>query len=180
MSNSFTVRYHVALMERKLPQEIPSLTLVDQACHPAQSVSRKNAFFRHHENWGAVGKAVMGGIVITLVGLFLDYIVRQLQWPWLTERFLENIIEGVVFALIIWAVLDDRERRLQRRFKELGYLNHHVRNSLTVIEMAEGYVAEADERSHMVNAATKRIRRCVDRISREEDCEINQQSPQEP
>ena len=170
----------MSLMERKLPKEIPTLTLVNQGRNPAQSVNHESPLSRHHENRSVIGKAVMGGILIAFVGLFLDYVVRQLQWPWLSERFLENIIEGAVFTLIIWAVLDDREKRLQRRFKELGYLNHHIRNSLTVIEMAEGYVAEADERLHMVNAASKRIRRCVDRISREEDCEINQQSPQEP
>jgi hypothetical protein len=164
-------------MERKLPQETPTVTLINQGRNPAQSVNRENPLPRHHENRREIGKALMWGILITSVGLFLDYVVRQLRWPWLSERFLENIIEGVVFTLIIWAV---REKRLQRRFKELGYLNHHVRNSLTVIEMAEGYVAEVDERLHMVNAASKRIRRCVDRISREEDCEINQQSPQEP
>ena len=170
----------MALMGRKLPQEIPRLTLVDQGRNPAQRVNQKNPLLRHHENRRVIGNAVMGGILITVVGLFLDYVVKQAQWPWLSERFLENIIEGAVFTLIIWAILNDREKRLQRRFKELGYLNHHIRNSLTVIDMAEGYVAEADERLRMVNAASKRIRRCVDRISREEDCEINQQFPQEP
>ena len=170
----------MALTEQKRPQEIPPLTLVDQGRNPAQRVNDRNPLPRHHENRTVIGNAVMGGILITFIGIFLDYVVRQLQWPWLSERFLENIIEGVVFTLIIWAVLNDREKRLQRRFKELGYLNHHIRNSLTVIEMAEGYVAEADERLHMVKAASTRIRRCVDKISREEDCEINQRSPQEP
>jgi hypothetical protein len=32
----------------------------------------------------------------------------------------------------------------------------------------------------MVKKASTRIRRCVERISREEDCEINEKHPQEP
>ena len=169
----------MALAARKLPQEIPTPTLIDKGRNSAQRVNG-NPLLRHLEDRSIIGKAVISGTLITFVGLFLDYVVRQLHWPWLSERFLENIIEGAVFTLIIWALLNAREERIQRRFKELGYLNHHVRNSLTVIEMAEGYVADADERLHMVHAASKRIRRCIDRISREEDCEVNQQSPQEP
>lgn len=53
----------------------------------------------------------------------------------------------------------------------MGYLNHHIRNSLTVIEMAEGHVAEAAERLKMVSNASTRIRRCIEKISREEDCD---------
>ena len=74
-------------------------------------------------------------------------------------------------------VLSARDRRLRQRFKEVGYLNHHIRNSLAVIEMAEGYISEADQRLEMVKKASLRIRRCVEKISREEDCEINEQSP---
>ena len=81
---------------------------------------------------------------------------------------------------MVYSVLHERDRRLRRRFKEVGYLNHHIRNSLTVIEMAEGYVSEAEERLQMVKNASSRIRRCVEKISRQEDCEIDEQYPQEP
>lgn len=56
----------------------------------------------------------------------------------------------------------------------------HIRNSLTVIEMAEGYVAEADRRLDMVKKASTRIRSCIEKISRAEDVEISEQSPHEP
>ena len=125
-------------------------------------------------------KALGWGLLVTVIGLSLDYLVRQLHWRWFDERLLENVIEGAFFTALVWIVLDAREKRLRRRFKEVGYLNHHIRNSPTVIEMAEGHVAEAAERLKMVSNASTRIRRCIEKISREDDCEINEQSPQEP
>jgi hypothetical protein len=135
---------------------------------------------RHYERRSVTAKAAMWGILVALVGMSIDDAVRGLRWPWLRERLVANIIEGVLCILLVWVVLSARDRRLQRRFREVGYLNHHIRNSLTVIEMAEGYVAEADQRLEMVKKASTRIRRCVERISREEDCEINEKHPQEP
>jgi hypothetical protein len=139
-----------------------------------------NAFLGHYERRSVVAKAMMWGLLVALVGLMLDYMVRQLQWPWFRERLLESAVEGMFFALVVWIVLSARERRRRQRFKEVGYLNHHIRNSLAVIEMAEGYVGEADERLKMVKKASTRIRRCIEKISREEDCEINEQAPHEP
>jgi broad-specificity NMP kinase len=139
-----------------------------------------DALLRHYERRNIIAKAVVWGLLVALVGLSLDYEVSQLRWPWLHERMLKNMIEGVFVGFLVWVVLTAREKRLRQRFKELGYLNHHIRNSLAVIEMAEGYVSEANERLEMVKNASTRIRRCIEKISREEDCEINEQSPQEP
>ncbi len=135
---------------------------------------------RQYEKRSVIAKAVIWGTLVTFVGVALDYFASLLRWPWLQERFVEHAIEGAFFTLLVWAVLSARDRRLQRRFKEVGYLNHHIRNALTVIEMAEGYVAEADQRLEMVKKASSRIRQCIEKISRWEDCEIDEQSPQEP
>ncbi len=139
-----------------------------------------DTLLRHYERRNVIAKAVIWGVLVTLVGLLLDDAVRQLRWPRLSESLLENAIEGAFFAVLVWVVLSARDRRLRQRFKEVGYLNHHIRNSLAVIEMAEGYVGEADQRLEMVKQASKRIRRCIEKISREEDCEISRQTPHEP
>jgi len=86
------------------------------------------------------------------VGFSLDYLVAVLGLPWPQERLIENVIEGALFIAMVYSVLRERDRRLRRRFKEVGYLNHHIRNSLTVIEMAEGYVSEAEERLQHLRA----------------------------
>ena len=147
---------------------------------PAQAPSLLTRILEHYERRSVAAKAISWGILVTLVGVSLDYLVSLPRWPWLQERFVENAIEGAFFTVLVWVVLTARERRLRKRFKEVGYLNHHIRNSLTVIEMAEGYVAEADQRLDMVKKASARIRRCIEKISRAEDVEISEQSPHEP
>ena len=145
-----------------------------------QAPSLLTRILEQYERRSVAAKAISLGMLVTLVGLLLDDLTSRLDTTWLNQRLIENAIEGALFTALVWIVLSARDRRLQRRFKEVGYLNHHIRNSLTVIEMAEGHVAEASERLEMVKQASSRIRRCIEKISREEDCEINEQSPHKP
>ncbi len=147
---------------------------------PTQAPSLLTRLLERYERRSVAAKAISWGLLVTLVGLMLDDLTSRLDTTWLNQRLIENTIEGLLFTVLVWIVLSARDRRLQRRFKEVGYLNHHIRNSLTVIEMAEGYVAEASERLEMVKQASSRIRRCIEKISREEDCEIDERSPQKP
>ena len=139
-----------------------------------------NLLPKHFERRSVIAMAAMWGLVVTALGMSLDYFVMRFHWPWLGERLIENTMEGVLFALFMWVFLKSREERFRQRFHELGYLNHHIRNSLATIQMADGYVAEAAQRSQMIADASKRIRLCVDKISREQDCKINERSPEQP
>lgn len=139
-----------------------------------------NRLLKGYEKLSILARAALWGLLISLIGFLLDYSIGQLHWSWITERVVENMFEGALFTLLIWAFLNAWEKSVRRRTKQVGYLNHHVRNSLTVIELAEGHVTQPSERLEMVKQASTRIRRCVEKVSQEEDCEINPQSPQEP
>ncbi len=139
-----------------------------------------NGVLKHYERRSITSKALFWGSLVGIVGFCLDYVFKLLRLPWLRERAFENLFEAAIFTFLVWALLKAREKQLQRRFKEVGYLNHHIRNSLTIIELAEGSITEPVRHSEMVKGASSRIRRCVERISRDEDCEINEKSPQEP
>ena len=139
-----------------------------------------NGILGHYERRSIAGKALFWGLLVGIVGFCLDYVFKLLRLPWLTERAFENLFEATIFTFLVWALLKARQKHVQRRFKEVGYLNHHIRNSLSIIEMAERTVSEPVQHSEMVKGASMRIRRCVERISRDEDCEINEKSPQEP
>ena len=69
----------------------------------------------------------------------------------------------------VGTLLKNRERRIRRRFEEIGYLNHHIRNALAVIEMAQNYAKEAEEREDLIASSSLRIRLCLQKVSREED-----------
>jgi hypothetical protein len=147
---------------------------------PPQALSLLSRLLEHYEKRGIVTKAITCGVLVGIVGLSLDYLTSALVVTWIKQRLIENTIEGALFAMLVWIVLSVRDRSIRRRFREVGYLNHHIRNSLTVIEMAEGYVAEADQRLDMVKKATARIKSCIEKISRAEDVEISERSPHEP
>jgi hypothetical protein len=166
-------------MSESLPKIAIPISISHGRSH-VQEIKPVNRLLRRYEQRSVVVRAVMWGVLIGFIGFLLDYSIGRLHWSWLTERILENTFEGALFTLLIWAFLKAREKGLQRRFKQVGYLNHHVRNSLTVIEMAGGYVPEASRRLEMIKSASTRIRRCIEKVSREEDCEINPQAPQEP
>lgn len=124
-------------------------------------------------------------LVVFVTGVLLDFIghyifYHMLGARWIHERLWRNFIEALIVGVFVFTLIDAKEKRIQRRFKELGYLNHHIRNALTIIEMAESNVGEAEKRLEMVKDASSRIRSCVERISRQEDSEINEKEPQKP
>jgi hypothetical protein len=138
-------------------------------------------FIARFETLGVFGKTVVWVLVVFLIGLVPDLFLHSaFSWPWMHERLLEHAIESVMIGIFVFTLIDAKEKRIQRRFKELGYLNHHIRNALTIIEMAESNVTEAQERLDMIKDASSRIRRCVEKISRQEDTKINEKEPQKP
>jgi hypothetical protein len=41
------------------------------------------------------------------------------------------LIEATIIMLVVATLLKNRDRRIRRRFQEIGYLNHHIRNALS-------------------------------------------------
>jgi hypothetical protein len=109
------------------------------------------------------------GFIVFAVGYPLDYILHGLSLSWQSERLAENSVEAAIIVLAVATVLKNRDRHIRRRFQEIGYLNHHIRNALAVIEMAQRYVNEVEEREELVSSSSLRIQLCLQKVSREED-----------
>lgn len=147
---------------------------------PAPERTIDHTLFAYYERRNKLVKAILWGLWIAVIGLAFDYLIRHLHLQWFCERVLENLFEGIFFGGLVWFVLSVQERRMRQRFREVGYLNHHIRNSLTIIEMAEAQVAETSQRLEMIRKASSRIRRCVEKISRDEDVRISERFPEDP
>jgi hypothetical protein len=145
--------------------------------HEARFIS---SFLRFYEARSVTVRAIFWGVLVVFVGFWLDSLVGLIPLSRLTERIAGNVIEGVFFTVLIWAFINARQKRRQRRLKEMTYLNHHIRNSLTVIEFAEGQATQPPQHAEMVKKASRRIRRCIERISENENCEIDEEFPEEP
>ena len=97
----------------------------------------------------------------------ISVVHRQLKD--LAKQLTQNSIEAVIIMLAVATLLKSRDRRIKRRFQEIGYLNHHIRNAPAVIEMAQNFAEEAQEREELVSSSTLRIQLCLQKVSRQED-----------
>lgn len=132
-----------------------------------------------YERRGIVARAVTVGVVVSIAGFLLDALLHHLSLTWLRERLVGNVIEGIVLTGVVAVVIRTGDQRVHRRFVEIGYLNHHIRNSLTIIQFSE-QVSEREKRYAMIHEACTRIQRSLEKVSRHEDCCIDDNNPQQP
>lgn len=135
---------------------------------------------KRYDERSKIMRSIVMGCLAVVIGLCLDTAVHQFQLRWEWERLIENSFEGIVFGAIVWSIITHREERLKKRFQEIGYMNHHIRNSLATIELAEGYIDDVEKRLDLVRKSSKRIQRCIEKISREEDISGIDSHPEEP
>jgi hypothetical protein len=114
-------------------------------------------------------RAAIWGLIVLVVGYSLDDIFHGFSLSWRSEQLAQNSIEGAIIMLAVATVLKNRDRRIRRRFQEIGYLNHQIRNALEVIQMAQRYAKEAEEREKLVSSSSLKIQLCLQKVSREED-----------
>jgi hypothetical protein len=54
-----------------------------------------------------------------------------------------DFTSAVLIGFIVFSVLRERDEILKKRSRESGYLNHHIRNALMIIENAEYFFKRA-------------------------------------
>jgi hypothetical protein len=115
------------------------------------------------------GRAILVGFLAGLLGFALDGVAHLLKYPWYWERLLENTVEGVVIGIVVLKLSRLREQRMERRMREIGFLNHHIRNAMQTIELAAAkQMADAQYRT-AVDQAIRRVIGTLSRINRESD-----------
>lgn len=123
---------------------------------------------RYDESPRSLRIAIWG--LIALVSVFaVGSILHVFKLPWGLEQLAESVTVAAVAMFAVATLLKNRESRIRRRFQEIGYLNHHIRNALTVIEMAQEYAKEAEERKELIATSSLRIQLCLQKLSRDED-----------
>lgn len=125
------------------------------------------------------------GVVVLMLGLGLDIIAHAFLDPsfpliWWKVRLCENTTGGIIAGIFAYYVLLDREQRLERRFREIAYLNHHIRNALSAIVLSQNVEIETKQRIEMVKDSSDRIRLSLEKITRAEDIGDFRDNPQKP
>lgn len=130
-------------------------------------------------------RAILFGSIVFVLGSMLDVIVHWIYQDsfaqiWWRERGVENLIEAVLAGIIAYFIILDREKRIEKRIREIRYLNHHVRNALFPLVMSQGVAMDAKERIEIIRDSSERIQRCLEKLSREEDVGDFQDDPRQP
>jgi hypothetical protein len=136
---------------------------------------RKNRFetwkvtwMDHYFDLTCKSRAVLVGIVVAALGIAMDEAARVFEYPWFFERVLENVLEGLVIGLVVYWMSCLREKRIERRMKEIGFLNHHIRNAMQAIQLVTAQMPDTQQRE-AVDRCISRVVAALSRINREED-----------
>jgi hypothetical protein len=129
----------------------------------------KDAWIDRYFDLPLWGRAVLIGILAALLGLVMDVMVRALGFPWLYERLLENTLEGLVIGAVVYWLSCLREQRMERRMREIGFMNHHIRNAMHTIELASTEIADARQRVAVINQSVRRVVETLSKVSRGSD-----------
>jgi hypothetical protein len=139
----------------------------------------KNVWFDRYLDLPCKGRAALVGVVVAVLGVAMDEAARAFEYPWFFERVLENVVEGVVIGFVVYWMSCLREKRIERRMREIGFLNHHIRNAMQTITLAATETADPQQRAAMIDMSISRVVETLARINRESD-ELNLESPAHP
>jgi len=128
----------------------------------------KDTWIDHYFDLPLWARALLVGILAALVGVALDEAAHLSGYVWFSERLLENGVEGLVIGFLVFWLSRLREKRMERRMREIGFLNHHIRNAMQAIKLAATGIADPKQRE-AVDLSVRRVVETLSRINRESD-----------
>src|SRR5262245_17622690 len=100
-----------------------------------------------------IGVSFLIGLVIAFTGSLLEAIIDSHRF--LSIESLDDIIVGVLAALIVFAYEQRRYREIIGKLRVIAAMNHHVRNALQAISYVP--YAQQEKQLKMVQDSVKRI-----------------------
>ena len=79
-----------------------------------------------------------------------------------------GIVEAVVVTVLVTMAIEGRRKRAIRRTLELAFLNHHIRNAITQMSMAE-HIADPQQHERFVREAVGRVSEALFRVANSAD-----------
>jgi len=129
----------------------------------------KESWLDHYFDMPLWGRAILVGFLAALLGFALDGIAHLFGYPWFLERLGENVLEGAVIAVVVFWLSRLREERIEHRMREIGFLNHHIRNAMQVIELAAKGIDDAGQRHAVIGLSIHRVVDALSRMNRKTD-----------
>ncbi len=123
-------------------------------------------------------RAFLFTCLITLTGDALELWMHDLGLTPFRQFIFENILTGILAGAFIFFFLEERRRNTAKRVEEIAFLNHHIRNALTAINLSR-YAGDDSLRLNMVADASQRIEATLRKISQQEHVSLEDASPYE-
>jgi hypothetical protein len=103
-----------------------------------------------------VTAAVTIGTIVATVAVTLDAAWTQHETVWYVRAIIIASLQLVLVTLLVTAVLEQRRRQIIRRKLERRFLNHHIRNALAQVQLAE-QVNDRERQRNLVQDAIARV-----------------------
>jgi hypothetical protein len=129
----------------------------------------KRTWADHYFDLPLWGRAVLIGLVAGLFLLSMDETAHLFGYPWIYERLGEDASEGFLVTCVVFWLSRLREQRVDRRMKEIGFLNHNIRNAMQTIELAATGIEDPGQRVAMIDSSVRRVVNTLCRINRADD-----------
>ena len=114
--------------------------------------------------------ATVVGILVASVGIALFALSRYLQTPWPIAAAAGGVGQAVIVSFLLAIVLEQRRKRLVRHVQELAFLNHHIWNAITQMNLASSFT-DPDKQQRIRCEAVERISGALRRVA--DSAELN-------
>src|SRR5271169_383935 len=121
---------------------------------PAHLHARRKNFVRFASEsfFQSLISAGVIGMVVAFSVIALDAMRRHGNSSWYESPTTAAIVEAVIVTAMVTMAIEGRRKRAIRRTLELAFLNHHIRNAITQMSMAE-HVADPQRHERFVREA---------------------------
>jgi len=125
-------------------------------------------FYQRHKNvlgfssaslFQSLSTASVIGLLVAAIG-----VVLRLYSSLYVSATTGAVMEMFIVTLLVTIVIEQRRKRAIRRTLELAFLNHHIRNSMTQMVMAQ-YLADPLHHERVLREAFSRVSQTLFRVA---------------
>ncbi|SRR6266567_960814 len=117
-------------------------------------------------------RALIFGSFLGLLGEVWSLVVHSRGLNYFDEVWIQNIFTGSAAFVLVFVYFEERRLRYSNRMEEIAFLNHHIRNALTAINLSR-YAGDDSMRLEIVSDASQRIERTLRKISEQEHVSLD-------
>ena|SRR5208283_1466977 len=136
----------------------------------AHSYEHSKSFWRYSSGsfLQSLTTALFLGTMAAVFGMVTSAALYFRHVAWYISAAAGPLVDALVVICLATIALEQARKRSIRRTLELAFLNHHIRNAVTQMSMAE-YVANPQQHERLVRDAVGRISESLFRIANSVD-----------